>query len=283
MSTSWSETEVFDTIEAYFKMLRLELAGSSYNKSEHRRALLQKLNKRTEGAIERKHQNISAVLIQLGIPYINGYKPLGNYQSILLDGIEHYLKSNPDFKKVLDKNVDEKIIIPTVDDILSALVEPPESPQKPSKKISEDPQTPYLSEINYLEREEQNIFVGSAGEQFVINYEKARLILAGKNNLADRIEHVAETIGPVAGYDILSFELDGSDRYIEAKATKYGKYTPFFFSKNELRFSEEHNDKYFLYRVFQIAKEPKLFHLKGSLRNNFDIEPFSYVGRVIRL
>jgi hypothetical protein len=55
-------------------MLVLELSGQTYNKSAHRRALLQKLAARTDAAVELKHQNISAILIELGCPYISGYK-----------------------------------------------------------------------------------------------------------------------------------------------------------------------------------------------------------------
>jgi hypothetical protein len=42
---------------------------------------------------ERKHQNISAVLQKLGLPWIFGYKPLPNYQNSLIADIEHYLSS----------------------------------------------------------------------------------------------------------------------------------------------------------------------------------------------
>lgn len=280
MSGNWSEEEVSNIIDSYFEMLILELSGSKYNKSENRRALLPNLNSRTEGSIERKHQNISAALIEFGIPYINGYKPLGNYQALLIEGIQQYLKSNPGFLTKLKNDIDKSPLVPTVDDILSVLVDPPETEESLEKEsVKEDRSPIYTPEINYLEREEQNILVGSAGEEFVIHYEKARLILAGKNNLADRIEHVSKTIGPSAGYDIHSYETDGSDRYIEAKATKYGKYTPFFFSKNELLFSQVNSDKYFLYRVFELSKKPKLFHVNGSLISTFKTEPFSYIGR----
>jgi hypothetical protein len=41
------------------------------------RALLQKLSNRTEAAVELKHQNISAILMEHGWQNIPGYKPLG--------------------------------------------------------------------------------------------------------------------------------------------------------------------------------------------------------------
>ena len=40
---------------------------------------------RTDPSIEFKHSNISAVLVERGQPYIDGYKPRGNYQRMLGD------------------------------------------------------------------------------------------------------------------------------------------------------------------------------------------------------
>jgi hypothetical protein len=78
----WSDTEIDLTVADYFQMLMQELAGIEYNKSAHRRALLSQLD-RPEGAIEFKHQNISAILLGLGHPWIEGYKPASNYQAAL--------------------------------------------------------------------------------------------------------------------------------------------------------------------------------------------------------
>lgn len=44
-------------------------------------------------------------------------------------------------------------------------------------------------------------------------------------------ECTARCRGGCSGIDILSFELDGSDRLVEVKTTRYGKYTPFFLSR----------------------------------------------------
>ena len=61
-------------------MLTLELNGQQYSKAEHARALVQRLDGRSRASLEFKHCNISAVLLALGYPYIDGYKPRGNYQ-----------------------------------------------------------------------------------------------------------------------------------------------------------------------------------------------------------
>lgn len=64
---NWSDAEVTAAVADDFHMLRLELAGDPYNKAAHRRALQARLDRRSEGAVELKHQNISAVLMQSGI------------------------------------------------------------------------------------------------------------------------------------------------------------------------------------------------------------------------
>jgi len=81
----WSPEEVAATVEDYFSMLEDELAGRTFNKAQHNRALQARLNGRTKAAVELKHQNISAVLHKLGYVFIKGYKPKGNIQRSLTD------------------------------------------------------------------------------------------------------------------------------------------------------------------------------------------------------
>src|SRR5947207_14598083 len=91
----WSRLEVEAAVADYVDMLALELRAEPFNKAEHNRNLGRVLDGRTRGSIERKHQNISAVLIELGYPYIDGYKPLSNYQELLKDVVEERLLSAP--------------------------------------------------------------------------------------------------------------------------------------------------------------------------------------------
>src|SRR5258706_12079264 len=93
MSKAWTREEVEATVADYLDMLTKELTGQLYSKTDHRRRLLRLLDNRTEGAIERKHQNISAILIELHCPWISGYKPLSNYQELLFDVVEARLKN----------------------------------------------------------------------------------------------------------------------------------------------------------------------------------------------
>src|SRR6266480_2929138 len=104
----WSRLEVEAAVADYLDMLALELRGGPFNKAEHNRNLVRVLNGRTRGSIERKHQNISAVLIELGYPYIDGYKPLRNYQELLKDVAEERLLSAP----ALDDEIASLVVSP---------------------------------------------------------------------------------------------------------------------------------------------------------------------------
>ncbi len=88
----WNEVELDAIITDYFAMLGIELARRPYVKAEHRAAL----TRLTGGSIERKHQNISAVLMELGLPWVWGYKPLANYQEALYEALDRHLSTRPD-------------------------------------------------------------------------------------------------------------------------------------------------------------------------------------------
>ncbi len=94
--TSWSLTEVELGVADYFAMLADELARRPYSKTAHRERLRPLLAGRSDGSIEFKHANISAVLINYGQPYIDGYKPRFNYQSLLERVVLERLSLEPD-------------------------------------------------------------------------------------------------------------------------------------------------------------------------------------------
>ncbi|GBD47035.1 HNH endonuclease [Methylopila sp. Yamaguchi] len=75
----WTDAELDAAVKAYSEMVLLELAGTPYSKSEHRRRLLAgPLAGRSSGSVEYRMQNISYVMDLLGRPRISGYKPAGD-------------------------------------------------------------------------------------------------------------------------------------------------------------------------------------------------------------
>lgn len=280
MGSNWLIEEVEATVTDYFSMLDAEIAGRPFDKTAHRRRLVPLLNGRSEGSVEFKHQNISAALIDLGFPYITGYKPRFNYQRLLFDVVSKRLSNNKDIVSLVEANEVRPVVVPAVEDILRILTDPPIT--KPSiPRLREEP-TRFIkrSPVNYLEREARNQMLGLAGEEFILNFERALLISKGKEILAAKIEHVSKKYGDAEGYDILSFETNGVERLIEVKTTKYGAYAPFFVTQNELQVSQKNSDKYHLYRVYAFRDDPHLFTLQGALSATCTLNPSVYVARV---
>jgi Protein NO VEIN, C-terminal len=278
MPNDWSREEVEAAVADYFDMLAKELSGVPYNKAEHNR-LLQKTVKRSRGSIEFKHQNITAVLIELRFANIPGYKPRFNYQELLRVVVEDRLVDEKRLQKLAQEAVEKPVAkLPVVGNILSILVSRPKSKEEVSKLRDEPRSKRKLPPRDYLEEEARNRSLGRAGEELILQFEHERLWRAGKHGLADRIEHVAKTQGDGVGYDILSFEKTGRERLIEVKTTRFGALTPFFASRNEVRVSEAHDDEYQLYRLFQFEKGPQLFVLAGGLRQTCALEPTQFVG-----
>jgi hypothetical protein len=245
MGDFWSHEEVEAIVADYFNMLDNELRGIHYNKTEHRHALSILLSTRSDGSIERKHQNISAVLIDQGFPYIAGYKPLRNYQQLLYDIVSNRLTNSTNLVNFVREQVNEPAIIPEIDDILASLVKPPSIPTLEKQKLRTEVRESIVKySVDYLAQEAINLSLGAAGEQFVIRFEQARLIHARRDNLASRVEHIAVTRGNGAGYDVLSFETTGQERLIEVKSTSYGPLTPFFVTRNEVDVSQRTAAKY---------------------------------------
>jgi hypothetical protein len=277
MPEAWSREEVEAAVADYFVMLGKDLRGEPYNKAEHNRELQNLLSDRTRGSVERKHQNISAVLIELGYPYIDGYKPLGNYQELLGHVVRDRLSAATGLQEVVAATVAAEVEgVPAITDILSIVVPPPVRDRDAARLYDRPGARGARPQRNYLEVEARNRSLGRAGEEVVVRFEHERLRRGGQHSLADRVEHVARTQGDGLGYDVRSFELDGRDRLIEVKTTRFGALTPFFASRNEVEVSEERRDDYQLYRLFSFRAQPQLFTLAGSLRSSCQLEPFSF-------
>jgi hypothetical protein len=67
--TNWQDDELDAIVADYFAMLESDLSRQPYVKSRHNAVLMARIG-RTHGSVEYKHQNISAVLEELGMPWI---------------------------------------------------------------------------------------------------------------------------------------------------------------------------------------------------------------------
>lgn len=276
----WSREEVEATVADHFHMLTLELAAQRYSKAEHRRALLKVLDGRSASAVELKHCNISAILIELGCPYIEGYKPRGNYQSLLFEVVADRVEKDDLFNRLAMEAVERPAAPPIVTGPLEIIEEPPAlRPHAAHAPLVNYHRERVPIKRDYLAREARNRQLGLAGEEFVVAMERARLIAAGKERLAERVDHVAVSRGDGLGFDVLSFETTGADRFVEVKTTSFGKETPFYLSRGEIEFSKQYSVSFQLYRVFDFRQQPRLFQLKGAVDRQCHLDPVTFVAR----
>jgi len=132
---------------------------------------------------------------------------------------------------------------------------------------------------NYAERDARNRALGLAGEMLVLDYERHQLIQSGCADLAEKIVHVSEVEGDAAGYDIRSYTADGAPKYIEVKTTRGSAETDFFLSANQVEFSRQNPERYFLYRLYQfdlVANSAKFFVASGFVTNQFALLATEY-------
>jgi hypothetical protein len=271
----WSEFEVDVIIDDYFQMLHEEIKGIAYNKTTHRNRLLSLLGNRNAGSIEFKHQNISAVLLNNGLPYIAGYKPRDNYQKLLEEHVLAYVTKNKKLEVDFDAFANQKVEAKPLIIQYANWIEKP-----PTTSIVQDPISNYYKPVkkNYLELEQQNHSIGLVGEEMVFEYEKWRLKDAGYPKLAREVEWVSRDQGDGAGYDILSRKINGDEIFIEVKTTTLGKDTPIFFSKTENDFSNDFKKAFHLYRVFDVKRQPRMFSRTGSFKDMCTIEAVNFKG-----
>jgi hypothetical protein len=136
---------------------------------------------------------------------------------------------------------------------------------------------------DFAARDEANRKLGRAGEQWVIDFEHQRLAAAGLPELFQRLDWVSDRLGDGAGYDILSYDTADQARYIEVKTTNGSHASAFVISRNELEFSREAGDAFFLYRLFQFRQEPTLYTLQGDVSSYVHLEPIDYRASFRRL
>lgn len=279
--TVWTEQEVGLLIADYFDMLQWDLLGKKYSKADHNRLLQEKLDARSKGSVEFKHRNVSAVLLNLGLPYIDGYKPAKNFQRSLVDAVRSHLEANPTLVTMLDQATeatpDE---LPKLDNWQRMFEAPPDDTPLPDEP-AEPWRTRQGRKIDFVRRDAANHRLGRLGEELAVELERRRLLGCGRDDLAKKVEWVSDTTGDGLGFDVLSFdEVDESERLIEVKTTTMGKFFPFFVTANEVRCSEAMARQYHLYRLFRFTHQPRLYVLHGALSHLCRLDPVQYRATV---
>lgn len=150
--------------------------------------------------------------------------------------------------------------------------------EKPKDGITEIPD----SKRNFKEvdidfqlqaKEQKNL--GDDGEELVKQFEINYLKCKGLHNEASKVEIMKDGVG----YDILSFNTDGSEKFIEVKTTTRNKFTPFFLSDNEFDFMKQNIGKYSIYRVYNYNADynfAEFYEIEDEVENQLLMKPTNY-------
>jgi hypothetical protein len=262
IGTHWQDDELDAIVTDYFAMLTADLSGRPYIKSRHSVALMAQVG-RTHRSVEFKHQNISAVLDELGIPWIPGYKPKRNYQNAIFDAIDRYLTKHPGVLETVApsprRSAPAEIFVTSPPLLVGEHI-----PQRLERLVRKfDP----------VERDHRNRSLGRAGEELVIDVERRRLTGADRSDLARRIRWIAAEEGDGAGYDVLSFDLNGRERLLEVKTTNGSARTPFFLTRNERAVAKDRPVDWCIYRVHLFSTDPRIFTISPPLEQAVSLRP----------
>lgn len=263
IGTNWQDHELDAIVADYFAMLSADLSGRPYVKSRHSAALMAQIG-RTHRAVEFKHQNISAVLDELGMPWIPGYIPKRNYQNAIFGAIDRYLSQHREILEFVPRDKAVSTFEPSV------FVEPPALREAAPAQAA---LRRLIRKFDPVERDHMNRSLGKAGEAFVMDIERRKLADADREDLARNVRWVAAEDGDGAGYDVLSFNSGGSERLIEVKTTNGSGRTPFFLSRNERELAAERPTEWRIYRVHLFAKDARIFTIEPPLESAVNLSP----------
>lgn len=142
----------------------------------------------------------------------------------------------------------------------------------------------FFPQAAHVDRDADNAELGLAGELLVLESERRRLERAGRADLAEKVVHVSVVEGDAAGYDIHSYNLDESPRYLEVKTTRGAATAGFFVSANQIAFSRSHAEHFVLARVYNYSAQinsARCFELSGPLEDHLELAPTEYRATLI--
>jgi len=130
---------------------------------------------------------------------------------------------------------------------------------------------------DFIKKSKRDMVIGLRGEELVVIYEQNHLKELGLNELSKQVKWVSKQSDDY-GYDVLSFDEFGLEKYIEVKTTTIDNdKRPFDISANEVETSKQHKNQYWIYRVYNVeGKQPKFYKINGSITDQFNIVPSSY-------
>ena len=142
--------------------------------------------------------------------------------------------------------------------------------------------------VDYEEDARKYKILGDRGEYIVYQAEierlKKELNLKNTRDAIKLIDWKSRNGDDACGYDILSKNVDKSNRYIEVKATQgsVGDMV-FYYTENELMHAKQYGDSYCIYIVYDIlTNKPKICNIGNLFKENYllELSPIKYRVKV---
>ena len=155
-----------------------------------------------------------------------------------------------------------------------------DSPTITSKSKSNSNKVRTKEDINYSEQQTISQKIGDRGEELVLRNEIEKIKQWGlPDEILSKVRRVSLESDDY-GFDILSFDKDGNERYLEVKTTKTnGKNFSFILTKNEFEQAKKYGNKYSFVIVFDILNNPHIWYMGNPFVEEpykVKIQPFQY-------
>lgn len=271
MGTDWTTDQVAVVVTTYFQMIDCARQGQRIVKAEFYRQLASEVGRSTK-SIEWKLRNVSAVLEEIGIPWLPGLVPAHNYQDALVEAVGAQVELHPQL--LIDPAASQPRFTGAG---MPTLVAPPAFSNSDRDRRPEALRR-LVSRYDPAERDERNRSLGRAGERMVIEFERQRLLRAGRDDLAAKVRWVSDLDGDHLGYDIRSFEPDGEERLMEVKTTNGHARTRFWLSANQCEVAASNSDTYRVRRVYHFRNGVQMFDVKPPLDASLLMKADKYVA-----
>lgn len=226
-------------------------------------------------------------------------------KTLIYAAIQYYRDTNESRKIMLNKARYKEYSSDKVDDrakkdkLISKISESEKHSDVPAKEVHLDmvskPEDPIDAKerkdrirskdgIDYSEQQKSNQETGDIGEKLVLANEIDKARKWGlSEDLVSQIRRVSLESDDY-GFDILSFDQNGKEHYIEVKTTKASSNSlSFVLTQNELDHARKYGSAYSIVMVFDVAQNPRIWDMGNPFVSEpckVNIKPIKYLVEV---
>lgn len=226
-------------------------------------------------------------------------------KTLIYAAIQYYRDTNDSRKIMLDKARNKEYSNDKVDDrgkkdkLISKISESENHSDVPAKEVHLDmvskPEDPIDAKerkdrirskdgIDYSDQQKRNQETGDFGEKLVLAKEIDKARRWGlSEDLVSQIRRVSLESDDY-GFDILSFDQNGKEHYIEVKTTKASSNSlSFVLTQNELDHARKYGSAYSIIMVFDVAQNPRIWDMGNPFAGEpckVNIKPIRYLVEV---